>query len=417
LPTEGKKEQQAMNFDRVIDRSGSYSIKWDNPKNGHGLSDIIPLWVADMDFAPPPAVIEAIRKRAEHPIFGYTRALRAYNEAVAAWYARRQDLELDPDDMLMAPAVMPALAAAIQAFTEKGEGVMILPPVYHPFYSVVEENGRVLVEAPLHRGGGAGDADGAWSMDFEGMRRAAAAAERAGIKLAAIIVSSPHNPVGRVWSDAELEELRDFARERDLALLCDEIHSDIVLGDRPFRSMARMAGEQARKLVVFSGPNKTFNIAGLHICQAVARDERTRAAMKRAISAWGFGLPNVFSLTAALAAYREGGGWLDELLLYLKGNCRLLSDFLSARLPGIGVSPVEGSYLAWLDLRALLERRGEGSDEKPLAQTLEEEGRVRLSPGSDFGKEGSGYLRLNFACPRSILAEALERMARTIEQG
>jgi cystathionine beta-lyase len=319
--------------------------------------------------------------------------------------------------MLMAPAVMPALAAAIQAFTEKGEGVMILPPVYHPFYSIVEENDRVLVEAPLARCDSPSGAQESWAMDFERMERAALIAESAGTRLTAILVSSPHNPVGRVWSDAELEGLIDFARGRGLAILCDEIHSDIILGDRPFRSMARAAGERARKLVVFSGPNKTFNVAGLHICQVIARDESARLAMKRAISAWGFGLPNVFSLIAALAAYREGETWLDELLAYLKGNRRFLLDFLSARLPDIRVSPVEGSYLAWLDLRVLLEKRGEGLGEALLAQKLEEEGRVRLSPGSGFGKEGSGYLRLNFATPRSILAEGLERMAKTISGG
>jgi cysteine-S-conjugate beta-lyase len=398
-----------MDFDKIIDRGGSYSLKWDNPKNRPGLPDIIPLWVADMDFAPPAAVTEAIRKRSEHPIFGYTRPLREYNEAVAAWYKTRQGIELDPAEILMGPAVMPALAAAIRAFTEKGEGVMIFPPVYHPFYSVVEENDRRLVEAPLAR-----DAEGAWSMDFVAMERAAAEAELSGIRLKAVLASSPHNPVGRVWSEAELGRLADFARARGLALLCDEIHSDIILGDREFRSMAAVPEDSARGLVVLSGPNKTFNIAGLHICQVIARDEPTRLAMKRALSGSGYGVPNAFSLAAGLAAYREGGAWLDELLVYLGGNLGLLGDFLAERLPDIRLSPVEGSYLAWLDLRALIESRGEGEDVRPLARSLEDEGRVRLSPGSDFGAEGSPFLRLNFACPRSILAEGLRRMASTL---
>jgi cysteine-S-conjugate beta-lyase len=398
-----------MDFDHVIDRRGSFSVKWDNPKNGGGLPDIIPLWVADMDFEPPPAVLESIRRRAGHPVFGYTRPLFEYNEAVAAWYSARQGLDIPPAEILMAPAVMPAIAAALQAFTEKGEGVMIMPPVYHPFYSIAEENGRVLVEAPLARA-----ADGAWVPDFGCMESAAASAEGSGLKLGALLVSSPHNPVGRVWSEAELEGILDFARVRDLALLCDEIHSDIILGDSAFRSMAAVAGERARKVLVFSGPNKTFNIAGLHICQVIARDESTRRAMRRAISAWGFGAPNAFSLTAALAAYREGGPWLDELLAYLRGNYRFLLDFLAERLPEIGVSPIGGSYLAWLDLRALLERMGLGRDEAALAARLEDDARVRVSPGSDFGREGSGYARLNFACPRSILAEGLGRLERAL---
>jgi cystathionine beta-lyase len=395
-----------MEFDRIIDRGGSYSLKWDNPKNRPGLPDIIPLWVADMDFAPPAAVTEAIRRRSEHPIFGYTRPLREYNEAVADWYKARQGIELDPAEILMGPAVMPALAAAIRAFTEKGEGVMIFPPVYHPFYSVVEENDRRLVAAPLAR-----DAEGAWRMDFGAMERAAAEAELSGIRLKAVLVSSPHNPVGRVWSEAELGELAGFARARGMTVLCDEIHSDIILGDREFRSMARATGDRARGIVVLSGPNKTFNIAGLHICQVIARDEATRLAMKRALSGSGYGVPNAFSLVAALAAYREGGAWLEELLAYLRGNAGLLRAFLSESLPDVGLSPVEGSYLAWLDLRARLAGRGEGRDEAPLARALEDEGRVRLSQGSDFGAEGSGFLRLNFACPRSILEEGLRRMA------
>jgi cystathionine beta-lyase len=400
-----------MNFDRLIDRRGTHSIKWDNPKNESGSPDIIPLWVADMDFAPPEAVIEAIRGRAGHPIFGYTSSGPEYAETVSAWYAARQGLAIPPEEILMAPSVMPSLAAMLQAFTEKGDAVMILPPVYHPFFSMPEENDRLVVTASLARGEG-----GAWSMDFGAMERAAAKAEASGRRLSAIVFSSPHNPVGRVWTEAELDRLLGFARERDLALICDEIHSDIILGERPFRSMASVTGERARKLVVLSGPNKTFNIAGLHISQVIARDGETRSRAKRALSAWGFGPPNVFSLAAAVAAYREGGPWLDGLIDYLKGNYSYLLDFLAEELPGIGVSELEGSYLAWLDLRGILERRGEGGSELPLADRLEGEGRVKLNPGSLFGDEGRGYMRLNLACPRSILAEGLERAARIIKK-
>jgi cysteine-S-conjugate beta-lyase len=401
-----------MNFDRIIDRRGTFSLKWDNPNNGRGLKDIIPLWVADMDFAPPDAVLEAIRVRALHPIFGYTNAAFEYNEAVAAWYAARQGLDLPPEHILMGPAVMPAIAAILHAFTEKGEAVMILPPVYRPFFGMPEENGRVVVTAPL-----ALSQDGAWTMDFEAMGRAAEAAEASGRKLRAIIVSSPHNPVGRVWSEAELGSLLDFARGRGLVLVCDEIHSDIILGERKFFSMASVSGEGAKGLIVLSGPNKTFNLAGLHLCQAIARDDETRGRMKKAISAWGFDQPNIFSLAAAAAAYREGGPWLDELLAYLRGNYAFLLEFLSKRLPDVGVSELEGSYLAWLDLRSFLAKRGEGPSELILAKRLEEEGRVRLNPGSIFGKEGEGFMRLNLACPRSLLSEGLERFGRTIEKG
>lgn len=398
-----------MDFDSVVDRSGTYSLKWDNPKNRPGRPDIIPLWVADMDFPPPEGVLEAIRARAAHPIYGYTRVPPEFAEAVARWYAARQGLELEPGEIFMAASVMSALAAALRCFTTEGGGVMIMPPVYHPFYSVVEENKRALVEAPLAR-----DAELTWRMDFERMDEAAKAAERAGIPIQAILVSSPHNPVGRVWTRNELEELLDFTRSRGAVLLCDEIHSDIILGDRKFLSMAAVAGADESGILVFSGPNKTFNIAGLHICQVIARHEPTRASMKKAIAAHYLGEPNAFALAAALAAYRDGGPWLDALLAYLRGNKDYLEGFLTARLPGIRPGRLEGSYLAWLDARELLAGRGLGQDEGPLVVDLEERARVKLSPGSLFGKEGEGFLRLNLACPRSILAEGLERVARMI---
>lgn len=398
-----------MSFDTVIDRKGTGSLKWDNAKNAPGKQDIIPLWVADMDFAPPDAVLAAIRTRAEHPIFGYTNAGPEYFDAVASWYRARHAIALRREEILLAPSVMPSLSIAVNAFAGEGEGVMIQPPVYNHFFDTVEENGRVIVPAPLKRA-----PTGVWEMDLDGMEKAAEAAERSGTHLRAILVSSPHNPVGRVWSAPELDALLDFARRRSLAVFCDEIHSDIILGERPFISLARVEGNKAKGLIVLSGPNKTFNLAGLHISQAIVRDAETRETMRRAISAAGYSQPNVFSLVAATAAYREGGLWLDELIAYLQGNHRFLLEFLSRELPEIGVSRLEGSYLAWLDLHALLARRGEGSDEKPIAARLEESGRVKLSAGSGFGAAGAGYLRLNLACPRQLLAEGLERLAKTI---
>jgi cysteine-S-conjugate beta-lyase len=393
-----------MDFDRRIDRRGTHSIKWDNPKNQPGVPDIIPLWVADMDFSPPEAVLEAIRKRAQHPIFGYTSPSRDYFEAISAWYARRQGIDIGPQEIALAPAVMPAIATAIHAFTERGDGIMIMPPVYYPFFSVIKENDRQLVEAPLAR-----LEDGSWELDFEAMARAADRAARSGIKLKAILFSSPHNPVGRVWTETELSLLLDFAQGRGLKVFCDEIHSDIILGPKRFTSLASIRDPRSAGVLVFSGPNKTFNIAGLHICQAISRDVATLDDMRRAISGAGFGLPNVFSLAAAEAAYREGDAWLDELLSYLRGNQHRLSAFLSSRFPELRASPLEGSYLAWLDFRSLIPRRW--SDDVSLTRSLEEEGRVRLSPGSGFGKEGAGWIRLNLACPGSLLSEALERIA------
>jgi len=393
-----------MDFDTLIDRAGTYSLKWDNPKNSPGLPDILPFWVADMDFPSPPEVLKAIAHRAEHPLFGYTKPDREYAELVARWYAERHGIELGPDSIVLAPGMMASIAAAIAAFTAKGEGIIVTPPVYQPFYSIIEDNDRVVIEAPLARRAGE-----RWEMDFDRLEAAADKAAAAGIKARALLVSSPHNPVGRVWSEGELDALLEFAHRRKLVLICDEIHGDIVYPPSRFVSMARVVGSGAKGLVVLSGPNKTFNLAGLHLSQVVARDEAERKAMARALSAWGFSQPNAFSIAAAIAAYRSGAGWLDELLRYLSANRERLAAFVAERLPGATIAPTEGSYLAWIDASATISELGL-RDDAEFAALLETEGRIRLSAGSGFKTGGEGHLRFNFACPRSLLEEGLRRL-------
>jgi len=394
-----------MDFDRVVDRGGTLSVKWDNPGNAPGKPDIIPLWVADMDFPPPPAAVEAIARRAAHPIYGYTRTPADYLEAVARWYAERLGAKVEPGSILMAPSVMPAIGAAVRAFAAPDEAVIVMPPVYYPFFSIVRDNGRFLAEAPLAR-----SPEGAWSLDERALDAAADAAQAQGHRPAALLVSSPHNPVGRVWSKADANAMLAFCERRGLTLLCDEIHADMILGDRPFRSLA---AEDAG-VVAFGGPNKTFNIAGLHISHVVAPREAERRVMKAALAALGSDSPNAFSIVAARAAYLEGASWLDELLDYLRGNDRFLRAFMAERLPGASAPPLEGTYLAWLDLRPILDRLGL-ADESAFARRLETEGRVKVSPGGIFGRGGEGHLRLNIACPRSTLAEGLERIASTVD--
>lgn len=398
-----------MDFDRIIDRRNTASLKWDNPNNKVGKPDIIPLWVADMDFAPPPAVLEALNLRAQHPIFGYTKAGEDHFNAVAAWYRKWKNIDLPIGDIMLAPSVLPSVAAALHAFTKPGEAVIDLTPVYYPLQSLVTENDRVLLRSALLQ-----DSEGKWLIDFAGMEKLAAKAEAEGTKVSALLLSSPHNPVGRVWTREEIEGLLDFAKRRDLAVISDEIHGDIILGSRPFISLATFTGLLARKVIVLSGPNKTFNIAGLHISHVIVRDPQTRQIMKKALGAAGFSDPNIFSLTAATAAYKEGEGWLMELLAYLQSNLTVLQNFLAQKKPEITISDLEGSYLAWLNLRKVLEKRGKGESEADLARLLEEEGRVKLSPGSGYGFEGSGFMRLNLACPRSILEEGLQRMLKTL---
>ncbi len=397
-----------MNFDKIINRRGTWSLKWDNPKNARGTPDIIPLWVADMDFPPPAEVNDAVRRRARHPIYGYTSAPEGYVEALSAWYEKRHGVVVDRGSFLLSPAVMPSIGAAINAFSEEGDGVLIMPPVYAPFSHIVKAGRRVVVEAPLVRG-----ADGRWAMDEGRMERAVSEARREGVRVRMVLISSPHNPVGRVWSAAELDMLLELASRHNLMIVSDEIHGDIVMPPGRFRSLAAVEGAAASHVVVLSGPNKTFNLAGLHISHAVTRDPGVRAIMARAFEAAGFSLPNVFSITAALAAYTRGGRWLDSLIGYLSANLAHLRERISREIPLMTVMPLEGTYLAWIDASRLIARMGL-RDDMALCAHLENEGRVRLSQGSWFGAGGEGYVRLNFACPRKLLDEGITRIRKTV---
>jgi cystathionine beta-lyase len=303
---------------------------------------------------------------------------------------------------------MPSLGAAIRAFSREGEGGLVMPPVYNPFFDIIRDNARVVVEAPLFR-----SRDGRRNMDTADMERAVREAERRGTRTSFILISSPHNPVGRVWTRGELDTLLEFAGRHEMAIVCDEIHCDIVFEPNRFVSLAAEKGSESAPVVVLSGPNKTFNLAGLHISHAVVRGEDARRALKRSMAASGFHLPNVFSMTAALAAYRTGAAWLEGVLGYIRENYRFMRDELSKRFPGTAVSPLEGTYLAWVDFSVLIGELGLENDVR-LVELLEEDGRVRFSAGSAFGTGGAGHIRINLACPRSMLAEGIERTAAAV---
>jgi cystathionine beta-lyase len=397
----------SMDFDTVIDRRGTGSLKWDNRKNAPGLPDIIPLWVADMDFAAPPEVLAALRRRAEHPVVGYTNPPADYFPRLAAWYGSRYGMALEATDFVLGPAVMPMVAITLRAFTAPGDGVLIMPPVYYPFFEIVRDNDRTLVEVPLLNPG-----LGRWEMDFAGIEAAIGRQAAAGQPVRAFLLSSPHNPGGRVWTRAELERLDDIAARHGVLVLSDEIHSDIVFAPAAFTSLADHGFTNPDRIVL-AGPNKTFNIAGLHICHAIVRDPARRQRLARAVAAAGFSQPNAFAVTAAHAAYGACGPWVDGLKDYLLGNFDRLEAFLAARLPGARSFRPEATYLAWVDCRELLARLGLKS-EVELVRVLEEEGRVKVSHGSVFGAAGTGFVRINVACPRTQLDEGLERIAATV---
>jgi cysteine-S-conjugate beta-lyase len=398
-----------MDFDEIVDRKGSGSLKWDAVKNEAGKMDVLPLWVADMDFPVPECVRSALRARLEHPFFGYERMPAEYFSTLSSWYSSRYGVETTPENFVLTPGVMPSIAAALSAFTEKGEGVLILTPVYHCFREIIEDNARVAVGARL-----ASDGAGRWGMDGDVMGEAIRTAAASGHPVRALLFSNPHNPVGHSWSARELGFLLSFVEKHSLALICDEIHGDFSFGPAGFTSVTALADGRQPRVVVVSAPNKTFNLAGLHIGHAVTRNVETRKAMAQAISAWGYGMPNVLSITAAAAAYREGGPWLDALLPYIADNRRYMEKRVGEIFSGAACSPLEATYLSWIDCSRAIEKAGFAND-AAFVDYLEETGRVKVSTGSSFGPGGEGFIRVNAACPRALLAEGLDRAQKALE--
>jgi cystathionine beta-lyase len=400
----------AYDFTTIPDRRGTQSLKWDNMLPG--TPDAIPLWVADMDFAAPPSVVRALAARIEHPFFGYTNLPAAYLEAVADWNARRYGRSWEPRHFLTAPSVLHAISMALRALTEPGDRILNLPPVYYPFFKEVQLNGREGVEVPLVR-------RNRWEMDFEALDKVLGAAAAEGKPVKALLFSAPHNPTGRVWTREELTVLGDLARRYDFFLFSDEIHSDLVLP--PHRHLSPLdLPALADRTLVFAGPNKTFNLAGLPISHVVALDDDLRARMKRAVEADFYDQPNVLSLTAAWTAYREGGAWLDELLTVIASNREVLVHFLADLSrewnlqPALAAAPLEATYLAWVDVTGLV-RRGGFADDKDLSLFLEKTGRVKMTAGSIFRTGGENHLRFNLATPRALLEEGLSRIKTSLK--
>jgi cystathionine beta-lyase len=355
-----------------------------------------------MDFAPPQAVADALRKRIEHPIFGYTNPDPSYFEALRAWYASRYGAAVEPGAFLLGPGAVPSMGIAVRTFAAPGEGVLIMPPVYYPFTETVRDNDRVVVEAPLRSDGGR------FRFDPAAGDRAVAEAAARGVKTRFILFCSPHNPGGVVWTRDELASVLAFARKHDLLLFSDEIHGDLVFGPNKFVSMAGFPGA-AERTVSISASNKTFNLAGLHLSHFVVEDEALRRRLKRGIDAAGYSQPNVLSLVAAQAAYENGAAWVDSLVAYLKANAEFAVDYLNRNVRGMRAAMPEGTYLVWTDASGLVAGKGL-ADDRELVAKLEAEGKVKLTAGSIFGG-GKNRVRINVACPRAMLAEGLGRIA------
>jgi cystathionine beta-lyase len=386
----------SYDFDRLVDRRGTGSLKWDYSKKLAGIEGLLPLWVADMDFPVPPEILEAVEQRVHHGIFGYTLEPDSYFDALIAWLSRRHQWEVKREWIISAPGVVPSLSVAILACTAPGDGVIIQPPVYYPFANCIRNNGRRVVENPLVSIGSR------YEMDFQGFERACDSGSRL------LLLCSPHNPGSRVWDGATLARLSEICAARGIVIVSDEIHNDLVMEGHRHLPTAMASAHAARITITCISATKTFNLAGLLGSLVVIPDKELRERVQAVARGLWSGLSNVLSVTAFEAAYRHGEGWLEELLAYIRGNYDYTVSLLRARLPSIKVFSLEGTYLAWLDMRGL------GLSDDEIIEKLRRQGGVWLDEGRKFGTGGEGFQRLNLACPRATLAEALDRIAGSL---
>ncbi|MDX1757846.1 MAG: PatB family C-S lyase [Marinobacter sp.] len=385
-------------FDQRIPREQTGAVKFDARQAVFGRQDVIPLWVADMDFAAPEAVTEALVARARHPVYGYSLFADSLYQAMIGWFRDRHGWTIEREWILMAPGVVPSLHAAAMAFSEPGEAVVIQPPVYPPFFGAVEKTGRRVMENPLRRVGGR------YEFDLAHLAECA----EAGARL--LLLCSPHNPVGRVWRPEELDAVLAIAREHDMVVLSDEIHADLVFPDSHRHTvLARRPG--ADEVVVTAvAPSKSFNIPGLGLSALVVPNPRHRAALRQVFDTMHMVHCNPFSAAAFEAGYRHGGSWLDRLLAYLRENRDWACRFIAERVPGIEAVKPEGTYLLWLDCQRL------GLSDAELKRFFIRQAGLGLNPGLSFGTAGSGYMRLNLGTPRAVLKAALTQLATAVAQ-
>ena len=379
------------NFDEVLSRSGSDSIKWDEAPFG----EVLPMWIADMDFKSAPAILNALQKRVDHGIFGYTEIPDAFYDAITRWWKRRYDFNLEKEWLIPVSGVIPALSAAIQSLSKKGDHVLVQSPVYNHFYSSIENNGRIAVDNNLlyH--------NGKYSIDFEDLAQKAADP-----KAKILIISNPHNPVGRVWTKEELQHVGNICLEHNVVIISDEIHADLVFEGHIHIPFASLGEKYSLNSVTLSSPTKSFNFAGLQVGYFFTQNEQFRKAIQFSFKLMGVELLNLFGITALIAAYEESEQWLDTLKEYLHENYLVLTQFINSNLPQIKVTPLEATYLVWLDCTAL----GKTADE--LSHQLLEEQKLWINSGTMYGAAGEGFLRINIATPKVLLQTGLEKLLK-----
>lgn len=385
------------NFDEIIDRRGTDSVKWDGVQERWGRNDLTPMWVADMDFRTAPFVIEALKKRLEHEVLGYTFASKEWSDSIVGWLDKRYGWSIDKEDLFFSPGIVRGLAFVLHCFTEKGDKVMVMPPVYHPFFLVSQKNGREVVFSALEL------KDGQYTINFDRFKQ-----DIQGCKV--LILSNPHNPGGRVWTKDELASIADICYQNGTLVISDEIHADLTLPPYQHQTFALVSEHAKQNSIVFMSPSKAFNMPGLASSYAVIENAQLRNQFREYMDASEFGEGHLFAYLSVAAAYSHGTEWLDQVIAYIQGNIDFTERYLQEQIPAIRMIRPQASYLVFLDCRLLNLKQNE------LEQLFVEDARLALNTGTTFGEEGEGFMRLNIACPRATLQKALDQLKEAVDK-
>lgn len=380
-------------FDKVTDRRGTSSLKYDFGMERRRRDDLLPLWVADMDFKLPDEILDDIKARVDHGIFGYTDPKEDYQKAVSNWYSKRHGFEVEEDWNTVVPGIVYAIAIAVRAFTQPGESVIIQEPVYYPFRETIELNKRKVVNNQLVY------KDGHYEIDFEDFEKKVV---EENVKL--FLLCSPHNPAGRVWTKEELIKLGDICIRNNVTIFADEIHSDFVFKGYEHTPFITLGEKYTKNLILGTSPSKTFNIAGLQIANIIIPNESVRYKFRNENDAGGYSQCNAIGLTATKSCYEKGGEWVDELIAYLEGNLDYIRSFIKEKLPKVKLIEPEGTYLIWLDFADAFDNY------RDLRKFIEDEAKLWLDGGVIFGRETALFERINIASPRSIIEQAMEQL-------
>ena len=381
------------NFDEIIPRQNTSCVKYDLLDHFFGSTDLIPLWVADMDFKTPDFVVNAVKERAAHEIYGYSIRPPSYDEAIVNWFKRRHHWDIKKEWMAFSPGVVPAMNMIVMSFTEPGDEIIVQPPVYFPFFSAVENNKRTLVHNQLKY------SNGRYYFDFEDLEA------KITVRTKMLMLCNPHNPVGRAWTKDELSQLASICIKHNILILSDEIHCDLALPPYKHVALASISDTIANQTITTVAPSKTFNLAGMASSAVIISNPELKKKYDKILDQVHVGMGNLFGNVATEAAYTQGFEWLDQMLEYVKDNCRFVIDYLETFLPQIKPIPLEATYLLWLDCRNM----GFDSD-KELKEFMIKKAGLAMSEGASFGPGGEGFMRMNLACPRAVIVKALEQL-------